>query len=448
MAEVNEDIAYLSDIKEDDIIPSGAVQGNFATFGANGKLADSGKKPSNYYEKTDIDDKVDALEAADADIIASIRNEYALAAYSSDEWQQLTNYTAGDFCKHGDPLQGYRCKTTHVSGASFVSDNWELVLTSAGKSAIDSLLSESGEDKAPLLSLADAYDSSKSYQVGDLVIKAHNGQMVLQVCTTAGQGAAAAFSTDITIDKSIKDRIAAHADNTNIHVTPAEKVTWNGKQNAISDIDTIRSNAATAVGRDKITIDNGNIYASGPDGSNPIRIAKYSDLPTSDGSSYAIVDAGRGTESGNAIPFTLTNRAVNVINPFSTIAAGKSFQLILPSRPQGDSGTVLARDFIVSIYGNSVEPIPISAQGFVMEDSIGETLSSLSAPVGKWTEYRFTEMAAAGNVFLVEGAADPALRAVREIEEALDAILNGSGTIDDGSGSSSGSSSGDSSGFG
>lgn len=53
--------------------------------------------------------------------------------------------------------------------------------------------------------------------------------------TTVGQKAA---SSDLT----------SHIENTTVHVTSDEKTTWSGKQDAISDLETIRSNASTAKG--------------------------------------------------------------------------------------------------------------------------------------------------------------------------------------------------------
>ena len=50
--------------------------------------------------------------------------------------------------------------------------------------------------------------------------------------------------TDLSAStKSINDTLAAHISDTDIHVTATEKSTWNAKQDAISDLETIRNNA-------------------------------------------------------------------------------------------------------------------------------------------------------------------------------------------------------------
>ena len=52
--------------------------------------------------------------------------------------------------------------------------------------------------------------------------------------------------TDLSAStKSINDTLAAHTSDIDIHVTATEKSTWNGKQDAISDLETIRNNASS-----------------------------------------------------------------------------------------------------------------------------------------------------------------------------------------------------------
>ena len=421
MAEVREDIAYLSDIKEE--VPSGAVQGNIAVFGPDEKLADSGKKPSDFYEKTEVDTKFSQANVRIDNIIAAIHNEYAIAAYMSDAWASGTAYQVGDFCKYGSPVQGYRCIVAHTSGAEFATAKWELVLSSVGKSAIDSLLAECGTDKAPLLSLAEEY-TNKNYEKGDLVIK--NGR--LQIATKTAYGDGADFSVDVTIDQVIKNRIAAHADNTTIHVTQSEKTTWNNKQAAIDDLGEIRENAsagADAAERDKIVIGNdGSVTAQHADGSDPIVLATGAS-PTPVSVSYKVVPAERGTESGDVIPFTLTDRAINVIDSVAEIPEGKSFSLVPPNPPQGSvEGSVLARDFLVSIHANSEHDIVVTAPMMSLENYAGKTVS-LVVPAGDWVVYRFTEIAESGMRFVVTGAADPSWTTLKDCERALDALMSG-----------------------
>lgn len=203
MAAVNEDIAYLSDIRESEPVPPGATEGNVPVFDGAGKLIDSQKKLSDFYGKEEVDSKVQELRSACDDIVKSIHDGCAVASYTSPAWSPGTSYSAGEFCRYGNPVCGYMCKESHVSGSAFAPSKWELVLSNSGKQALDGLLVECGKDKAPLLSLADAYDPGKRYQAGELAIK----DGMLQICTSGAYGAGAEFSTDVTIDKVISDRV-------------------------------------------------------------------------------------------------------------------------------------------------------------------------------------------------------------------------------------------------
>ena len=203
MAAVNEDIAYLSDIRESEPVPPGATEGNVPVFDGAGKLLDSHKKLSDFYGKEAVDSKIQELRSACDDIVNSIHDGCAVASYTSPVWAPVTSYSVGEFCRYGNPVCGYRCKEAHVSGSAFAPSKWELVLSNAGKQALDGLLVECGKDKAPLLSLADLYSPSKRYNAGELAIK--DGK--LQICTAGAYGAGATFSTDVTIDKVISSRV-------------------------------------------------------------------------------------------------------------------------------------------------------------------------------------------------------------------------------------------------
>ena len=63
-------IAYLNDLEGMATTPDGAVQGNIAVFGENGDLHDSGKKPSDFVEGSDIDS---AVEEAASDIWNAVK---------------------------------------------------------------------------------------------------------------------------------------------------------------------------------------------------------------------------------------------------------------------------------------------------------------------------------------------------------------------------------------
>ena len=193
-----ENVAYESDIVSVARIPSGAVKDNIALFGQGNKLQDSGKKVSDLVLKSELEDSV---ESAVSDIWSFIRNEYAVAAYKdSEEWDSSIHYDVGDFCVYdGD---SYRCTASHTSGASFDSDSWELVLTEEGRSAINSLLENySNDGLAALTNLAPAFESSVYYKVGYLTLK----DGILSVCTQAGRGDTAIFSSDTTVFSAISE---------------------------------------------------------------------------------------------------------------------------------------------------------------------------------------------------------------------------------------------------
>lgn len=198
-----ENIAYLSDMKGVVTAPSGAVQGNIALFGADGKLQDSGKKPADFVEQSEIDD---AVQEAASEIWDAVNGIYAIQAYASDAWAQTTGYIAGQSCMYDG--RGYRCIETHTSGSAFDSSKWRLVLTANGKHALDGMLAAySNNGLAALLDLAPAYNGNRDYAAGQLAVK--NG--VLKICTVAGRGPAAIFSDDATVEGAITARIAALA---------------------------------------------------------------------------------------------------------------------------------------------------------------------------------------------------------------------------------------------
>ena len=197
----NEKIVYESDIEDVVRAPSGGASGNIAVFGDGGTIEDGGCKPSDFVTNETVDQKV---EKAYEDIWDAVKNEYALGAYKSDDWASGTEYEEGDFCiRLGE---GYRCNEDHTSGVTFDASLWTKVLTSSGKSAIDSIVSSiTISGGAKLSDIAPAYNGNKDYSVNQLAVK--NG--VLQICTVAGRGPAATFSTDATVEKAIEDRFAA-----------------------------------------------------------------------------------------------------------------------------------------------------------------------------------------------------------------------------------------------
>lgn len=90
-------------------------------------------------------------------------------------------------------------------------------------------------------SLASAYAVKESYSELNTIVSTKADKITLDAVTKrviSLENKYAAVTTDI----------ANHIGNTTVHITSAERTAWNNKQAAISDLATIRSNAATAYG--------------------------------------------------------------------------------------------------------------------------------------------------------------------------------------------------------
>lgn len=90
-------------------------------------------------------------------------------------------------------------------------------------------------------SLASAYAVKESYSALNTIVSKKADKITLDAVTKkviSLENKYAAVTTDI----------ANHIGNTTVHITSAERTAWNNKQAAISDLATIRSNAATAYG--------------------------------------------------------------------------------------------------------------------------------------------------------------------------------------------------------
>lgn len=447
-------IAYLNDLEGVATTPDGAVQGNIAVFGENGSLLDSGKKPSDFVEESDIES---AVEEATSDIWNAVKGVYAIAAYNAPAWAASTSYAVGSFCSNGGV--GYMCKTAHTSDSTFDSSKFEVVLTAAGRQAIMSMLSAySNEGLASLLNLAPAYSGSKNYTVGMLAKK----DGVLQICTTAGRGPTAIFSTNASVELSIATRIAnlvnsipsktSSLTNDSGFITSADipsKVSafandagYLPGSSLVKPYDTSESGYAAG---DKCSKD-GKLYicavavAQGDEwDENDWReadldeivettsIHDHPDWNEEDPDNPAFiknkpnirykVENLLSTASGDStvVLFNLKDRTVNVIT--ATISNNKTIKLGLPA----STGTGNARDFYVVLNVTSDEGIAVTMTASLKDYAGGDV--SLNAPAGQVVTYRFVESATEGRVFTVYGVADPAYVAIKEIERALDAIL-------------------------
>ena len=454
-------IAYLNDLEGVATTPDGAVQGNIAVFGENGALLDSGKKPSDFVEGSDIES---AVEEAASDIWNAVKGVYAIAAYNAPAWAASTSYAVGSFCSNGGV--GYMCKTAHTSGSTFDSSKFEVVLTAAGRQAITSMLSAySNEGLASLLNLAPAYSGSKNYTVGMLAKK----DGVLQICTAAGRGPAATFSTNASVELSIATRIANLASsipsktssltNDSGFITSADipsKVSafandagYLPGSSLVKPYDTSESGyaagnkcskdgklyictAAVAKGDewdendwreadlDEI-VEAASIKAHPDwDEDDPDDPAFINNKPNIRYNVENLVSSASGEDT--VVLFNLKDRTVNVIT--ATIAGNKTISLGLPPA----TGTGNARDFFVVISVTSESDVPVSLASASLKDYAGGSVT-LSAHAGQTVTYRFVESATAGRVFTVYGVVDPAYVKVMEIERALDAILADGGVV-------------------
>lgn len=90
-------------------------------------------------------------------------------------------------------------------------------------------------------SLASAYAVKESYLALNTIVSTKADKITLDAVTKKVISLENKY-TAVTTD------IANHVGNTTVHITSAERTAWNNKQAAISDLATIRSNAATAYG--------------------------------------------------------------------------------------------------------------------------------------------------------------------------------------------------------
>lgn len=90
-------------------------------------------------------------------------------------------------------------------------------------------------------SLASAYAVKESYSALNTIVSKKADKITLDAVTKKVISLENKY-TAVTTD------IANHIGNTTVHITSAERTAWNNKQAAISDLATIRSNAATAYG--------------------------------------------------------------------------------------------------------------------------------------------------------------------------------------------------------
>lgn len=439
-----EDISYLSDIGGIVKAPSGGTQGNIPVFGATADsrttVVDSGKKPADFVTSAEVSTEVqDAVSSATYEIWDAVKGAEALRAYGSAEWASGVAYEDGDMCRvyidEDDGYVGYKCIEGHTSGSGNKPPNvdyWEVALTARGYNAIEGILSEySTNGLAALADLAPQYDGNTYYYVNQLAVK----DDVLQICTVQGRGPAATFThAGATVEAAIaalKQSLQSHEDDTTVHVTSSEKTTWNGKQDAIENLSTIISNAAAgaeAAARDKVVIANGTVTAKHADDTGSVELALKSDL-SGDSAAYKIEESvALGPSEQDYDPakvtYRLKDRTVNYVDV--EIYDNREIVLFPPVAQKTSENVPLARDFYVVFILHSNQDATAEMVGMDLSDYAGEDVS-IDVPVGEFVTYRFTDKDEGQSEFLVTCFADPSYRKLRELEKALDDIIEDQG---------------------
>lgn len=144
--------------------------------------------------------------------------------------------------------------------------------------------------------------------------------------------------------KADKSAFDAHTGNTTIHVTAADKTAWNGKQDAISDLATIRSGAAAGA----TAVQPGSLATVATSGS-------YNDLsnkptiPTVPTNEISANTAARHTHSNKSLLDTYAQTEVNLADAVSkkhthnnkTVLDGITAAKLLPTVTTSDNDKFL-----------------------------------------------------------------------------------------------------------
>ena len=483
-----QDVAYLSDIEGIAKVPSGAVVGNIPLFGANGVLSDSDKTPADFVDGAALASAVQtAVASSTTEIWDAIKGVDALQAYGASAWAAGTTYAIGDFCRHSaDGYDGYMCKEAHTAGQSFDPDKWEGVLTTAGRTAIDALLAGAGAGAATLADIAPDYDSRTYYEAGQLAV--NDG--VLQVCTTRGLGPAATFSTSgASVANALATTLAQYAKKAELDEkadSAAIDAAYDTSEGGYAVGDTCvhggkwyKCTAAVSEGdawdpsdwsettvKDALSggVTQVNADWDETDSDSPAYIENKPAIPAIDdtlseagkaaeakavgealsalsvgftkGLSYAIeeivaLDEGDEEYDPAKVTYPLKDRTVNYLDV--EIFDNREIRLIPPVASTDDGNVPLARDFYVVFHVTSNQDATVEMPEMKIEDCAGER-TTIVVPIGEFVTYRFTDTDKSQSVFLATLFADPALRKVREIERALDDIINdqGGGTFQTG----------------
>lgn len=133
------------------------------------------------------------------------------------------------------------------------------------------------------------------------------------------------------------------------------------------------------------------------------------------------------------VKFQLKDRTVNVVN--KTMSGNLDEIVLLPPasvESQFGNEYQFSRDFYVVLEITTDESVSVSLSGTSLKDYEGASVT-LSAPAGspQRVVYRFTEISTSGQIFLVTCRGDASYRMIKEIEKALDDILENIGFMPD-----------------
>ena len=417
--DTRQDIAYLSDLGDTAVVPSSAVQGNIVVFGEANVLQDSGRRLSDY---PDSDQTANMIDDAVAALKTAVDGEYAISAYKASDWAAGTLYYAGTFCMHNGV--GYRCLEEHVSGLFFDASKWEAVLSSDGKNAIDLLLADyPKEGLARLVDIAPMFNAQTEYIVGQLSVV----DGVLKACTRAGRGAAAQFAV-----ASVEDALALIRDKIDTAIASIKQADWNVESS--SDPAFIRNkpkieqadwdetdSSAPAFIRNKPEIPDAQVQADWDESASsaPAFIRNKPEIPEY---SYRIVElVPEETSQPGVYEVQLEDRAVNSLR--EGLFGTSTVRMLFPARMDES----IPRDFYIVLEPDFDANVTIRTPSNIdLEDCEGRPVS-IEAIDGIQATYRLTEVYGPRNEFVVSMFADPALRKVKEIEQALDEIIRNEG---------------------
>lgn len=396
-------------VKKDGILQICTVSGHgvAATFSASGANVDAS-----------ISERISALDTALRDVITQHTSNTAI--HVTEEEKETWSGKQDAISDLSEIREDAEAGAAAAERDKVVISNGTVTAKHADDTGSVELASKSSVDgKADAVAIDDEYDTSSSgYAVGDTCT--HGGKWYK--CSTA-VSTGAAWNASNWYEITVKEAIASGA-------TTQEQADWTESDDTkpsyikhkptipaatvIDDTLTQEGDAADAkaVGDaiDGVRADMVDI------GKLPYEIKELLEV----GSSDSAYDDAKET-------YRLLDRTVNVIE--TTINDNKTIALIPPAVPSAStSSRKLARDFYVVLLVDADNDVGVSMTSMSLNDC-NEGSVTLYVPKGEHVTYRFTDADENQSVFLVTLFADPAIQKIRQIEKALDDILNGEGIV-------------------